>query len=481
MADADPSRRRAGVFEVFSWVTGEGESDSDSDFDMPNDGSDSEFDVIDNLSSDSEGNGRISDAVREDGDGHVLVRSGDCEAQNNITTSDNPWIIVQEPENEDHLDIHVPDFSVRHPGPRNAPARNSDPIEYFSLYFDEDMFVHLVRETNAYACNFLNEPSTVHWIDTRQASRFKKWPENGIGVVEMKKFLGLCINMGLIRTAGKELNVVYDDGQAHGVVMRLMEVCNLLNKGYHLFTDNFYTKPKLAEALFEQKTLLTGTVRVNSKGLSKDVANARLQPGETLYARKDNILTVTFREKKARGNQNVEKEVRGKVKQKPAMVFHYNVHIGGVDLSDKKICHIAAERPTHRYWVKIFRNLLDIAILNSYEVYKLNTDREKMLDKHGFVVAIVESLCGSLEKQPPATPPAPEHHLKLLDGRKERDCVVCSDRYSDGVRKRSRHWCPGCNVGCHANCEPNLEHYPRPARVGRKRRVAPGVLDEREM
>lgn len=144
-----------------------------------------------------------------------------------------------------------------------------------------------------------------------------------------------------------------------------------------------------------------------------------------------------------------------------------------MDLSDKNVCHIAAERPTHRYWVKIFRNLMDIAILNAYEVYKLNTDKEKLLDKHDFVVSVVESLCGATNHDQPtqsARPYIPQHCLKLLDGRKERDCVLCSDRYSGGTRKRSRHWCPGCGVGCHKKCEPNLEHYKRQARAGRKRR-----------
>ena len=49
--------------------------------------------------------------------------------------------------------------------------------------------------------------------------------------------------------------------------MDLMRKCHLLNKGYHLFTDNFYTKPLLARILDTEGTLLTGTVRSNSKGL----------------------------------------------------------------------------------------------------------------------------------------------------------------------------------------------------------------------
>lgn len=38
------------------------------------------------------------------------------------------------------------------------------------------------------------------------------------------------------------------------VVLLLMNQCNLLNKYYHLFTDNWYTKLPLAQNLIDNKT-----------------------------------------------------------------------------------------------------------------------------------------------------------------------------------------------------------------------------------
>ena len=49
--------------------------------------------------------------------------------------------------------------------------------------------------------------------------------------------------------AGKDFPLPCEMGQAHGVVMDLMQKANLLNKGYHLFTDNIYTKPVLDQVL----------------------------------------------------------------------------------------------------------------------------------------------------------------------------------------------------------------------------------------
>ena len=67
--------------------------------------------------------------------------------------------------------------------------------------------------------------------------------------------------------ADNDFPIHSDMRQGHGVVMDLMRQCNMLNKGYQLFTDNFYTKPALAEVLLKAGTLWTGTVRAHSKGL----------------------------------------------------------------------------------------------------------------------------------------------------------------------------------------------------------------------
>ena len=60
--------------------------------------------------------------------------------------------------------------------------------------------------------------------------------------------------------AGKDFGVWHDEGQAHAVVMKLLQVSDVLGKRCHVFMDNFYTNPKLSEELFEKKTFLTGTV-----------------------------------------------------------------------------------------------------------------------------------------------------------------------------------------------------------------------------
>ena len=69
------------------------------------------------------------------------------------------------------------------------------------------------------------------------------------------------------------------------------------------------------------------------------------------------------------------------------------LYMGGVDLSNRKISHVSAERPTRRYWKKVFFNLLDMALLNTYELYRANTDAAQYKSRHDYLCAVVESLC----------------------------------------------------------------------------------------
>ena len=182
--------------------------------------------------------------------------------------------------------------------------------------------------------------------------------------------------------AGKDFNIRSDAGQGTAIVMHLMTEANLLGKGYHLVTDNFYTKVLLAQELLFNRTLLTGTVRANSRHFPQELKQGRHEVGAITYMRSDNgILALAFREKKSHRKPvlllstfstipaNVEApNARGRVSVKPEVIRIYNKNMGGVDMMDRKIYQIAAERTTRRYWVNIFWNLVDISIRNAYEL-----------------------------------------------------------------------------------------------------------------
>ena len=93
------------------------------------------------------------------------------------------------------------------------------------------------------------------------------------------------------RTAATERGLTFD------VVDSLMQP--LLNQGYNLFTDNFYSSPDLFAYLFENGTLACGTVRENRRGYPKLAGNGfvRADPrGHTKWLRNGHLLFVKWRD-----------------------------------------------------------------------------------------------------------------------------------------------------------------------------------------
>ena len=102
-------------------------------------------------------------------------------------------------------------------------------------------------------------------------------------------------------------------------------------------------------------------------------------------------------------------------KNKSKCVDLYN-YMGGVDISNRKIYHVSAERPSKRYWKKIFFNMLDMALLDSFELYKNNIDAKL---RHDYMCCVVESLCAAVDPTVPVVPQVGCHVLEHLPGKRE--------------------------------------------------------------
>ncbi|XP_054266894.1 52 kDa repressor of the inhibitor of the protein kinase-like [Macrosteles quadrilineatus] len=200
-----------------------------------------------------------------------------------------------------------------------------------------------------------------------------------------------------------------------------MNQTRLLGKHHHVFTDNFYTKLPLAEALLRNDTYLTGTVNKKSKDLSRAVVGTQYEAGQTVYFRKGKVLLVGYKQKKKRKpvyrittachaeDRNIVSR-SGLQAVKPLVIHKYNLSMGGVDQKDKSIYHHSCTRPTRKYWRKIFFNLMDMAMLNAYILYSRNTDHP--LSRKRFMVDIVETL---VRQQPPAEPVQVEPKVGKID------------------------------------------------------------------
>ena len=83
--------------------------------------------------------------------------------------------------------------------------------------------------------------------------------------------------------------------------------------------------------------------------------------------------------------------VRGKEVAKPVSVLDYNKSMGGVDLKDQLLHSYLIERKRMNKWyMKLFRRLLNASILNSMIVYRNNTD--KRIQQLSFRIQLIEGL-----------------------------------------------------------------------------------------
>lgn len=58
--------------------------------------------------------------------------------------------------------------------------------------------------------------------------------------------------------------------------------------------------------------------------------------------------------------------------EKPEIINDYNCFMGGVDVVDQHLVYYAIGRKGLKWWRRVFYRLLEMAIVNSYAIYKLN-------------------------------------------------------------------------------------------------------------
>ncbi|XP_015436732.1 PREDICTED: piggyBac transposable element-derived protein 4-like [Dufourea novaeangliae] len=256
--------------------------------------------------------------------------------------------------------------------------------------------------------------------------------------------------------------------QSTRIVLELTH--DLLNKGYRIYLDNFYTSIHLAKLLCQNNTDIVGTMRINRVGIPSEIKTKKLQKNEHKVRFKDKLMVLKWKDKKdvlmLSSIHNDEKtmiEKRGRRQEKPNVVLDYNKNMGGVDLGDGvMVAYTAARNRLKKYYETIFLRLIDMCCFNAYIIYKKDKGH---LDRLHCLIECVEKLVdNNIVKTHPKTSTSsstpkpsrlvkrhfPEQMKSDIGKTKSRKCRVC---YKKGVRKESTYWCPDCKVAlCINNC-----------------------------
>ena len=164
------------------------------------------------------------------------------------------------------------------------------------------------------------------------------------------------------------------------LVLGLLQRSNLLDQGYHVYMDNYYTSVELLDELYVRSTYCAGTCRSNRKRLPKAVTEVKLKPGEVCFRRSDTMLALKWCDKRSvlllstiheAVEINTGKNNRhGNPIVKPECVHEYTMNMRGCDLSDQLMTSYSMLRRSLKWWRKLFFHLFSLCINNAYILYK---------------------------------------------------------------------------------------------------------------
>ncbi|XP_050551667.1 piggyBac transposable element-derived protein 4-like [Spodoptera frugiperda] len=180
------------------------------------------------------------------------------------------------------------------------------------------------------------------------------------------------------KNAGPEI------GLGESVVLDLTQA--LVGLGCEIYFDNFFNSPMLQYKLAKQNLKACGTVRTQRKNNPKNLPlDKEMKRGDIYATSFEGISFIKWMDNKAVHllTNFLSPVPTLKVKRKqagsaqcleitcPDIVHKYNKNMGGVDLMDqKKVTYEVDRKSKIKYYLRLFFDLLDIAMNNSYIVYE---------------------------------------------------------------------------------------------------------------
>lgn len=174
--------------------------------------------------------------------------------------------------------------------------------------------------------------------------------------------------------------------------------------GRTITVDNFFTSIHLAQNLWSNGLKIVGTLRVNKREIPIEFKpNKEREVFSSIYGFNSYLSIVSYVPKVKKsvillsshhhyiGNENTESK-------KPDIITFYNKNKGGVDNLDKMIANYSCERKTKRWTLKFFMYLVDVAVQNSFALYKYSSNENKNNQSKVFRRKSIEGLAFEIMK-----------------------------------------------------------------------------------
>lgn len=282
---------------------------------------------------------------------------------------------------------------------------------------------------------------------------------------------GYCLQFQIY--TGKCETGATEHGLAYRVVFDLLE--DYLDKGYHLYLDNFYTSLRLISDLAGRGTFACGTIRRDRGEFPGKFQTEAIDRGSSTYLKNGNIVAVHWKDKRdvyaissihGNGSQHILRRGETAGIDKPDIILEYNKYMNGVDKCDQYLNYYSVGRKSKKWWKKLFYRLLELCIVNAMVLhFNANPEFAKKRQAHKLfriqlVHELVQPLLNSrddpnIDNHSPSVGRRANLDESRLKGKhfpesrypKRRRCSVCGyTKGPDGKYKdtKTSNYCPKC-------------------------------------
>ena len=170
-----------------------------------------------------------------------------------------------------------------------------------------------------------------------------------------------------------------------------------------VYFDNFFNSPKLIEKLFAKAIYGIATVWANRKEMPKMIDDNQMKIGDCEFLLSGNTMACNWMDNQSvlllwsaldgmNDISSVQRREKGsKIKSSVPcrkVVKLYNSDMSGVDLMDQRTAAYCLDRrPSVRFYLRIFFNLMDIACVISYLTYNMKHPNKLSFLDYKIVIA----------------------------------------------------------------------------------------------
>lgn len=260
--------------------------------------------------------------------------------------------------------------------------------------------------------------------------------------------------------------------------------------GHCVYTDNYYSSPKLFRQLQEDGIAACGTVKAGRQNMPREIhpKNLQLDKGDDpVFMKSGDMIACAWHDTKRvhflstmHTNNTINKQIRSRGApgghrevEKPVCAEVYNQNMGGVDLLDQKLGTFAFPHKVSKWYHSVYHRIREVALVNVYIIYTKDKEakEEKAVLPRAFRQQVVDGLISGFSSTKtrrgrPIKGDVPQrlterHSIGMIEKKGYRpDCIVCSDRTKPGwKRKQTTYICKQCNKAmCAYPCH-KLYHF----------------------